>query len=403
MLSGTNVEYAHQYNKRIILETIRQHDTISKAELSRHTGLTTQAISNIVERFLDAGIVEVRGKQSSRRGQPAQLLGLRAQGGYSAGLHLDRDHLTGVLLDLSGHALARTHLEWHVPTPDQALPEVLRALQALLDHAGLEERQLWGVGISLPGPIEAQSGRLMSPPNLRGWNGTVPRAWLEQRTGVPVYVETDSTAAAIGERWFGAGRPYQNLFYIYLGMGVGGGLLADGQPFRGATGAAAMFGHTPAGSEQRPCPCGGTDCLELYLSIPALLRDLQPALGPALTLEDVVTSLGRGEPAVSAWLDHAADRLARSVAGVKALLDPEVVIMGGRWPAPLLDALLTRTRAATQRYEPKIVAPTRILAAELSDDAALGAATIALFNSVTPYTEVMMKVRHPGGPATSPH
>ncbi len=393
MLSGTNVEYAHQYNKRIILESIRQHDTISKAELSRKTGLTTQAISNIVERFIEAGVVEVRGKQSSRRGQPAHLLGLRATGGYSAGLHLDRDHLTGVLLDLSGAALARSHQEWNVPTPDEALPQVLTALHHLLTSAGLRQDQLWGVGISLPGPIETGTGRLMSPPNLAGWNGTTPRSWLEQRLSVPVYVETDSIAAAIGERWFGAGLTHPNLFYVFLGMGVGGGMLADGQPFRGATGAAVMFGHLPAGTEGRLCPCGGIDCLETYLSIPAMLHDLTPDTGVPPSLLDLDTLARAGDARVTGWLDRAAARLATSIINAKALFDPEVVIIGSRWPAGLIEGLTERTVREVARREPKIVAPTCIVPAALSDDAALGAATIALFNSVTPYTEVMMKVK----------
>jgi len=393
MLSGTNVEYAHQYNKRIILESIRQHDTISKAELSRKTGLTTQAISNIVERFIEAGVVEIRGKQSSRRGQPAQLLGLRATGGYSAGLHLDRDHLTGVLLDLSGTALARSHQEWNVPTAEEALPQLMTALGQLLASGGLRQEQLWGVGVSLPGPIETGTGRLMSPPNLAGWNGTAPRSWLEQRLSVPVYVETDSIAAAIGERWFGAGLTHPHLFYVFLGMGVGGGMLADGQPFRGATGAAVMFGHLPAGSEGRRCPCGGTDCLETYLSIPAMLHDLTPDGGAPPSLLDLDARATGGDARILEWLDRAAARLAGSIISAKALFDPEVVIIGSRWPAGLIRGLTERTALEVRRREPKIVAPTCIVPATLSDDAALGAATIALFNSVTPYTEVMMKVK----------
>ena len=393
MLLGTNVEYAHQYNRRIILETIRLHEPISKAELSRQTGLTSQAIGNTIEQFLAQGVVEPRGKQTSRRGQPAQLLGLRAKGGFSAGLHLDRDHLTGVLLDLSGQPLARSHLEWNFPRPEEALPELLRSLDHLLLESGVTQHQLWGVGVSLPGPIEVDTGRLMSPPNFVGWNGTAPRTWLEERLSVPVYVETDSTAAAIGERWYGAGRSHANLFYVFLGMGVGGGLLADGQPFRGASGAATMFGHTPAGNEGRPCPCGGTDCLETYLSIPTMLRELSSSGPEVRTVDEVVSSIESADTRVLAWLRLAATRLATSLIGAKTLVDPEIIIIGGRWPQGILKPLVALVIEEVRRREPKIVAPAQIVQAELGDDSALGAATIALFNSITPSTQVLGKVR----------
>ncbi len=393
MLSGTNVEYAHQYNRRIILETIRLHEPVSKAELSRLTGLTPQTIGNTIEPFIAQGVVEVRGKQASRRGQPAQLLGLRAKGGFSAGLHLDRDHLTGVLLDLSGQPLARSHLEWNFPRPEEALPELLRSLDQLLLESGLTQSQLWGVGISIPGPIELETGRLLSPPNFVGWNGAEPRAWLAERLSVPVYVETDSTAAAIGERWFGAGRTHPNLFYVFLGMGVGGGLLAEGQPFRGATGAAVMFGHSPAGQEGRPCPCGGMDCLETYLSIPMMLRELSASGLEVQSVEELTALLAAAEPRLLTWLDLAATRLATSLIGAKTLVDPEVIIIGGRWPQSVLAHLVALTAQEVRRREPKIVAPSKIVQAELGDDSALGAATIALFNSITPTTEVLSKVR----------
>ncbi len=389
MLSGTNVEYAHQYNRRIVLETIRRFEAISKAELSRHTGLTTQAISNMVEQFIESGVVEMRGRRASKRGQPAVLLGLRPQGGHSVGLHLDRDHLSGVLLDLCGTALARYHIEWTYPTPDEALPQLLVALQHLLDASGVREDQLWGVGVSLPGPIEIGSGRLMSPPNFDGWNGATPRTWLEQRLTVPIYVETDATAAAIGERWYGAGRGHLSLFYVFLGMGVGGGMFADGRPFRGATGSAAMFGHTPAGNEGRRCACGGTDCLETYVSLSSLLHELGQ--------HDVTAALKaltpQSDPRVTPWLEQAAQRLATNLISVKSLLDPEVVIIGGRMNDALLDPLIERTAALVAQREPKIVQPTRLVRAELNDDAALGSATIALFNSITPDTEVLNKLR----------
>ncbi|MGI8747983.1 MAG: ROK family transcriptional regulator [Deinococcus sp.] len=394
MLSGTNVEYAHQYNKRIVLETIRRFEAISKAELSRQTGLTTQAIGNIVEQFLDSGVVEVRGRQASKRGQPAVLLGLRPQGGYSVGLHLDRDHLSSVLLDLSGTALARFELEWSFPTPEQALPQLIAAIEELLKLASVRQDQLWGVGVSLPGPIETGSGRLMSPPNFVGWNGATPRSWLEERLLVPIYVETDATAAAIGERWFGAGRGHLNLFYVFLGMGVGGGMLSDGLPFRGASGSAAMFGHTPAGDEGRQCACGGTDCLETYISLAALLNDLgQDALSHLAG-----TALGEVTPLPDAqlqvWLEQAAQRLATAVISMKSLTDPEIVIIGGRMPSALLSPLIERTARLVAQREPRIVRPTHIVRAELSDDAALGAATIALFNSITPDTEVLNKLQN---------
>ncbi|MER3482798.1 MAG: sugar kinase, partial [Meiothermus sp.] len=135
MLSGTNLEYTRFYNQRVVLEAIRLHEPVSRAEIARRTGLTNQTVSNIVGELLGRGVVQVGSKRMGRRGQPALEISLNPQGAFSIGLHLDRDHLAGVLMDLKGTVHRQVSYEAQMPSPAKALK--------LMQKAVLELQKAW--------------------------------------------------------------------------------------------------------------------------------------------------------------------------------------------------------------------------------------------------------------------
>ena len=274
-LAGTNIESAHFHNQRVVLETVRIYGPLSRAEISSHTCLTSQTISNIVDKLLDHGTLVTRGRRSGQRGQPAIELDINPHGGYAVGLHLDRDHLTGVLLDLAGTIHQVIHEEWDFPTPAEALPRLSKTALTLIRKQELAAEDVWGVGVGLPGPLDMQAGSLVNPPNFPGWSGVPLRALLSEELNLPVFLETDATAAAVGERWFGQGRDLHNFFYVFFGIGLGGGMILDGKPYRGEFGNAAMFGHVPVEPNGSRCGCGGIGCLELYTSLASLYAAFQ--------------------------------------------------------------------------------------------------------------------------------
>lgn len=392
-LSGTNLERAHRYNQRIVLETVRLHGPLSRADISRLTALTGQTVGNIVDKLIERRVLESRGRRMGRRGQPATEIGLNADGGFSVGLHLDRDHLDGVLVDLSGTVRQSVHVEWHYPSPQHTMPYLIDAVRKLSRDEGLRIADLWGLGVALPGPLERRTGRLVAPPNFEGWEGFPLQEILSNVLGLPVYLETDATAAAAGERWVGVGRSFDHFFFVYFGVGLGGGIVINGEPYRGSTDCAAMFGHLPVDPDGERCACGGRGCLELYASLGSLYRTLKEAGIEAGNTEEIAAQFERGEPRLLRWLEHAADRMAPALVTIENLLDPQAIVFGGRLPSPILTRLLSllEERLPSLAYR-GISRRIAMLPAELAEfDAALGAATLPLFDFFTPDRDVIGK------------
>ncbi|MFH1287282.1 MAG: ROK family protein, partial [bacterium] len=136
-----------------------------------------------------------------------------------------------------------------------------------------------GVAIGCPGPVDIEKGIVSNPPNLPGWGNVSIRNILRKAWGIPVFIENDANAAALGEYWLGAGKGSKSMVCITLGTGVGGGIVIDGKIFRGVTGGAGEIGHITIEPKGRKCPCGNTGCLERYIGRQAIEENMLRLLG----------------------------------------------------------------------------------------------------------------------------
>lgn len=221
MLKGTNLEHAKEYNVRIVLETIRRYGPISRADIARRTELTAQTISNIAPQLLEQQLViEARSKQG-KRGAPSIELEFNPQGAFSIGLDLDQTHLTGVLVDLDGIVHQRVRHQLSFPKPEEALDLLAKVTQALITNQGLPTHRICGVGVGFPGPLRITKGsvvdNVVNPHFFPGWENVPVVEQLVKRLNLPVFLENNATAAAIGESFYGAGRDIKNFFYVFLG------------------------------------------------------------------------------------------------------------------------------------------------------------------------------------------
>jgi predicted NBD/HSP70 family sugar kinase len=246
----------------------------------------------------------------------------------------------------------------------------------------------------MPGPFDAR---------LDDSHASELPAQLAAATGLPVLLENDATAAALGERLYGAGRALRNFFLVYVGVGLGGGLILDGAPYKGAWGNAGELGHVVVDPGGRPCPCGNRGCLEAYFSLAAARAALGTGeLGASeLGMADLDARLSAGDAAVTRWLDDAAARLAVALAGVENLLDPEAILIGGDASPHFLDAVLARLGALPPTVSARRERATpRILKATAGEDAgALGAAALPIFDMLRPSFRPILAPRSAGGGA----
>jgi len=166
VLTGTNLVYTKKYNLRIVHEVIRVHGPLSRADVARHTQLSVQTVSNLVKELLGLGLVQEGGRRSEGRGAPSTELTINPDGAYAVGLDLDRDHLTGVLVDLAGQVRQRMHLEVQTPSSTEVLDLMCGMVQSMAKAQGLRVGDLAGLGVGVPGPMhrdEQGTGFLVNP------------------------------------------------------------------------------------------------------------------------------------------------------------------------------------------------------------------------------------------------
>ena len=384
MIKGIAADGVRSYNLRSVLDVIRHHEPVSKAEIAAYTGLSAPAVSTLVGVLLDSRIVLEADKRYGGRGQPAQELTLNPSGGAAIGLHLDRDHVTAMLVDLRGQIQVQLSRELPYPTPAQGVGVMTEMISELTRRGEIRLEDVWGIGVASPGPFDPVSGVLNEPYDFPGWDGVPLIDELRRATGRPIYLEKDASAAAIGERWQGAGTAYTDFLYIYLGMGLGGGLILGGQSYRGTTGLAADLAQVATMMEGADPAPNGVTLARLYQTLAQtgiIVR--QPG--------ELSVLYRQGHPAIQDWLSRTADVLLLCLRLVNELLKPQAFLFGGRLPADLTDILITEMR---QRL---ITQPSSALTAvfergALQDHSAcVGAAIRPLFEEISPQPTLLIR------------
>jgi predicted NBD/HSP70 family sugar kinase len=255
--------------------------------------------------------------------------------------------------------------------------------------------RLLGAGAVMPGPFEIDGMTSVGPTTLSGWAGIDAAQALSAACGQTVVVENDATAAAVGERLFGAGLAISNFCMIYFGVGLGLGIIQEGAPYRGAFGNAGEIGHVTVVPKGRLCPsCGQCGCLEAYASVYVLKEQLAAAGITDSEFSDLERLHAAGNPVLKAWIEDTATYFGPMVAMLENILDPETVILGGALPDAIIDEIVLRmgnlpTSVANRRQRelPRVM---RGKTGQLT--AALGAAAIPLFDMVTPKLETSLAV-----------
>jgi glucokinase len=225
--------------------------------------------------------------------------------------------------------------------PAGMIPRHLALGRAAVDAAGLDWSALRAVGIACGGPLDPEEGIIQSPLSLPGWDDVPLVSIVSRELGLPAAVDNDATAGAIAEWWYGAGRSRaaRNLVYLTISTGVGGGLILDGNVYRGAAGNAGELGHLTIDYLGRQCACGRRGCLEAYVSgtnIAARAREaLERGEGsslaglPSVRAEDVAAAAAAGDPLGCRIWDETTQMLGSAVANILDAFNPDLVVLGG--------------------------------------------------------------------------
>jgi predicted NBD/HSP70 family sugar kinase len=385
-LSGSNLQRAGDHNQRVTLHAIRVNGLVTRTALARQTGLTPAAIANITSRLLKDRLILTAGRMHGARGQPATKLVVNPDSCFSIGLNVDRDHITLVLLDFAGRVRARAAREIHFAQPAIVRAFFQRAVGQMLKRARIERSRVIGVGVAFPDDI-ARAHLPDQPGDYAAWASVKVDDLLRDVLGVPVFVENDAAAAAIGEMQFGSGHRYRSFFYLLITAALGGGLVVDGGYFRGAHGRSGEIGWL------HDRDASGRDMqLQNIVSLSALYSRLADG---GFRVDSPRRLAGLGSAAgiiVDRWIQESTEALVKSMVAINCLINPDAILIGGRLPAALVDKLAVALNARMADFASQVPAIAPVARAITAADApAVGAAILPFTHSLLPSRFALLK------------
>ncbi len=364
VLRGTNQEKARPYNRRIVLECIRNGGPATRGEIASRVGLTVQTVSTIVRELEDqAYLLSVR-EQPKGRGLPPTTLHLNPNGGYAIGISVTPLGVDAALMNLAGEMLGSVARSCPHPSPSQAFDLIGQLVGEM--RALRQDGRILGVGLAMPGPFDVQSMSFVGPTTLDGWSDVPVRARLEEVSNLPAFIAVDTVAAALGVRLYGEGAGISQFYYLHFGVGLGGTMMQDGVPIRGAWGNAGEIGHVPIMPGGRPCPCGNVGCLERYLSLDSFSQ--RPS--------------GQSQ---EAWVQEVTPIFHSAIRIIENLFDPQAIVLGGIAPADLIDQLVATADVLPTSISSRYDRTTPRLIASAGRQSVLhGAAALAVSGVLSP-------------------
>jgi predicted NBD/HSP70 family sugar kinase len=384
-----SLESLRRTNRLRVLQTVQSRGAASRADIVRLTGLSRTTVSSLVAELVAENLLVERTDQqpqpaSPNGGRPPTLLTLNPGAGGYLGVHFGHDSVQVAVADLSCKVLLEEQCEVH---PDEHVRNSFgyasEAALGMLQQLGLPMSHVVALGVAVSAPVRRGSSTPASPSPLKGWDDVdVAREWHD-RLGLPVYVGNDANLGAVAEWMFGAGRGVDDFVYVMLSDGVGSGIMLNGHLHQGATGTAGELGHVVVAPDGFVCRCGNRGCLETVAGARALTTALSQVRGPGTTLDDVLRLAHDGDPGALRAIEDAGRAVGRALSGLCTMLDPRLIIVGGRTAAagkPLLDGI----RASLAReLSPPVNGSVGVVPGHLGERAeVLGA--IALAHRMTP-------------------
>ncbi len=338
----------HATSRSAVLDVIRAAGTISRVGLIQATGFTGATISTVVRRLIEDGLVVEVGRAESTGGKPRVLLRLNHTSRYAVGVHLDHAGIMYVLTDLAGAVVARIARPGAgAEDPPAVVARMAREVRSLIDSAGVDAGRVLGLGLVSPGPLGPAGGMRLTPPLMRHWEDFPLDQALAEAVRLPVVLDNDATAAALGEHWSGVAGVNPTFAAVYMGTGIGTGLMIDGVPYRGTSGNAGEIGHICLDIAGPECWCGARGCTEVLAGPAAVVAAaradsrLARAAGLAGTAEErqrasvvadfaaVTRAARRGDSTARGLLERSARHLAVATRTLATIMDLELLVLTG--------------------------------------------------------------------------
>lgn len=388
---GSTQRSSASFNRRIVLDVIRRSTGIARKDIIDLVSLSPQTVANITQELEALGLITSKRIIGTKaRGQPPISYVLNPDGGNAIGVSLEPRRISAALVNLVGEVLH--HIERDIDVRDQelAFETIVEFVETLSRRSG-DTSRIWGVGAALPGPWDVPSMSFVGPTAFEGWSDLSVLDRAAERTGLPVFHNTDSVAAALGESLFGGAEHVDNFYYMHFSIGLGGTLVLGRNVVAGDAGNATELGHIPIVPHGKPCYCGNYGCLERYFSLHSLAEFLGLEEGKELRRQEIQDLLRRDDVRLEEWCAQAAIHFRNAVCIIENMLDPATIIIGGPAPRDLLERLIALAMPLRPSVRGSVSNQgSRITVSALEEESSiLGAAVLPIHEMLSPRLDLL--------------
>jgi predicted NBD/HSP70 family sugar kinase len=377
---GTNQSGVKLYNERLVLSLIRSHGSLSKTEIARRTGLSTQTSSVIMKQLESDGLLikgtPIRGKV----GQPSVPMSLNPEGAFSIGFKFGRRSADLVLMDFVGKVRSVLRENYAYPTPNELERFVHSGVAEIVQQLNEEQaKRICGLGIAAPFEMWGWEDEVGAPHEVQeAWRTYDIKVEVERLVPWPVHFCNDATAACAAELAFGNQARYTNFLYIFFATLIGGGIVLNGALYPGRAGYAGAFGSVlvpDANDSNRPAAKSLIRCASNYI-LESILRNEGKDASILWRSPDDWSSV---DSTVNAWIEQAATSVSIAIGSAISIIDFEAIVIDGSFPRAVRSAVVQRIRERFARMDLQGLAPAEIVEGTIGRDArVLGAASLPL-------------------------
>ena len=389
-----NSSYIKQLNRQSVLTLIRKKGGVSRPIIAKESGLTTSAVAEITKTLLQEGLILEGETLESTGGRPSKNLVLNKNARYAIGCDFDNNRVTTVMLDFTGQVVWQERREYPITSKESVLESIYDGITAAIAACHLDIHQILGIGISVPGLVDSKTGDIYFLTHYNMENVAL-HAYIQKKTGLPVYVLNDANAAALAEYSTGAGRQCKNMICVICRRGIGAGIILEGRLYQGTNGVAGEIGHQTVDINGPRCNCGNYGCLEMMSGTNAIVSRVKTKLKQLngssyfqstsdfdnITLDDLVLAASAGDSMILSVFEEAGIYLGIGISSIINFFNPDCVILSGdlkKYYPYVKDTLLQTVKQKTMRFS---ASHCHIHMSEYGDNVtAIGAGEVILTN-----------------------
>lgn len=315
-------------NKKRIINLLSKERELTKLDISRKLDISVPTVTTIVGELRDEGIVEEAGMATSTGGRKPVIIRFLPDSRYSIGIDLGRNYIRAVLTDLDSKIIEDRQRELTAITEKEVLNVIKTVIEDLLDSRPDIKGRLLGIGLSLPGIVNEKEVTLEVATNFRLKNISFKE--LHEHFNLPVYLENEANAGALAESKLGIARDLNNLLYVSITEGIGGGIFINNDMYRGSSRRAGEIGHMCIAKDGRQCNCGRKGCWETYASSRALINDYNDkSKDKVRNISELIEKFKAGETIAVQTIEQYIENLAEGIQSLIFIFNPDYIVIGG--------------------------------------------------------------------------